>query len=395
MNKFRSILRSFFLFFSKNVISPFFRKSYIIFESDPDFCDSTFKVYKYFCDNNKFNKYRPIWVVYDKENAMDDCKCINYPNPFLSSESKCKYWYYKLILYYYTLRSIAIICNNRQFTKVSKRQYSFYVAHGAPVKSVKGVYESPEDLDYFFIQGRWLEKITREDDNINDHTITVPLGLPRNDDLLSNNGLDRNEIFGRYNKVVVWYPAFRKHKFSDTRGAKFSHDIPIIYDFNNAQELNNCAKSHNVLLVIKPHFSQDVSRIKDWHLSNLKFIDNTFFIDNHINSYQMLSLTDALLTDFSSIYYDYMLLDRPIGLVLEDMNEYVKYMGVVVSLEKELNGGERIYNVRDLCDFVSRIAVGQDKRKVERKACNNLINNYQDALSTQRVSNYICNILRI
>ena len=57
-------------------------------------------------------------------------------------------------------------------------------------------------------------------------------------------------------------------------------------------------------------------------LSNLVFINDAFLSDNGIINYELLGVADALLTDYSSVYYDYLLLDRPIGLCWDDYEEY-------------------------------------------------------------------------
>ena len=43
-------------------------------------------------------------------------------------------------------------------------------------------------------------------------------------------------------------------------------------------------------------------------------INDSFFIDNDITSYELLAACDSMITDYSSVYFDYTLCDKPIGL---------------------------------------------------------------------------------
>ena len=45
--------------------------------------------------------------------------------------------------------------------------------------------------------------------------------------------------------------------------------------------------------------------------------------------YVLLRNADALITDYSSAYFDYMLLNRPIAFTVEDIEEYRKKRGFV------------------------------------------------------------------
>ena len=99
--------------------------------------------------------------------------------------------------------------------------------------------------------------------------------------------------------------------------------------------------------MLKPHFAQDVSKIKSCNLSNIKFIDDQFFIENNITSYEFIANCDALISDYSSVYYDYLLCDKPIGLVWEDFHEYKNTVDFAVDMEYYMKAGEKIYNIED------------------------------------------------
>ena len=50
--------------------------------------------------------------------------------------------------------------------------------------------------------------------------------------------------------------------------------------------------------------------------------NDEYLKEKEIKLNQILSATDALITDYSSIYYDYLLTDKPIGLTINDIDEF-------------------------------------------------------------------------
>ena len=73
-----------------------------------------------------------------------------------------------------------------------------------------------------------------------------------------------------------------------------------------------------------------------------------------------MNRTDALITDYSSVAIDYLLLDKPIGFTLDDFEEYRKTRGFIFEDPKKYMPGHHIYSFSDLCDFLSSVSDGYD-----------------------------------
>ena len=362
--------------FSKAV--SLFPKKYIIFESAPDYADNTLAVYNYLIDNNCLKKYRLIWVAKQSNEKFPN---IVIDNTLLS---KIKYEFYvaraKMLLY----------CNNT-ITKRNKKQISVFLCHGSKSKMTRGSYEAPKDLDYILVQADMFREATKYGYNLSEKTQMITLGYPRNDDMLIAHNIDRQKLFDKeFKKLIVWYPTFRQHKNGKNVSSK---TLPVIDNSENAKLINEKAKELGILIALKPHFAQDVSCIKNQELSNVIIINDDFLTENNIRSYQLLSLCDSLLTDYSSVYYDYLLCDKPIGLVWEDYEEYKKGQGFALDPDVVYSGGEKIFNVEDFRAYLERIAKGEDVLKEERTEIKNLSNVYQDANSSKRVAEFIINLL--
>ena len=96
-----------------------------------------------------------------------------------------------------------------------------------------------------------------------------------------------------------------------------------------------------------------------------------------------------MITDYSSVYFDYTLLDKPIAVVWEDVEEYRKNPGFVVDLDRYLVGAEKVYSIKDLCEFVENVAKGSDLLKTERREIRDLTNDNLDGRNSKRAVDFI------
>lgn len=356
-----------------------FPPKYILMESIPDYSDNTLAVYNYLIRNRNRKKYKLIWVA-KKSNPK-------IPNIVLKNSilSRLKYKYY-------SARAKVLVYCNGVIPKKNEKQISFFLCHGSKSKMTRGSYEAPKDLDYILVQADMFREATKYGYNLSERTQMVTLGYPRNDDLLTEHNIDRRKLFGKdFEKLIVWYPTFRQHWNGKKNVSSIT--LPVIHDETAACTINEKAKELGVLIALKPHFVQDVSYIKNQEFSNIVIINDDFLSEKNIRSYQLLSVCDSLLTDYSSVYYDYLLCNKPIGLVWEDYEEYKAEQGFALDPNVVYSGGEKIFNVEDFCAYLERIAKGEDILKEERTKIKNLSNVYQDANSSKRVAEFIIDLI--
>ena len=192
---------------------------------------------------------------------------------------------------------------------------------------------------------------------------------------------------GDYKKIIVWYPTFRQHK----NGLKTNsaNALPVLHDAQNAVALNETARKYGVLVVAKPHFAQDLSYIKQYDLSNIVFIDDDFFVKNNLSSYEFVGSCDGLITDYSSIFFDYLLCDKPVAVIWEDIDDYRNNPGFAMDPEVYMAGSHKIYTLEDFEDFLRSVAAEEDPYKEERRKLNALLNYAADGKNTQRVTDFI------
>lgn len=350
------------------------KKNWIVFESVPDLSDNTKAVFDEMIKRKLNKKYTFIWWVSDKNKEFP-----KYENTIYIDKKNIKE-YNK-----YINRAKVLVCCNQFLESHIKGQTSFYLTHGTALKNVVN-YRIPSKIDYNLVASTpSIPSMAKVFDA--DIKTFHGLGFPRNDDL-TNFKFDLQKIFTtKYKKIIVWYPTFRQHKngYKNTT----TSTIPILDDHKKAIKLNDFAKEKNILIVIKPHFAQDISYITKYDLSNITFINDDFFTKNKISSYQFVGNCDALITDYSSIYFDYLLCDKPIGAAWEDIEEYKKNPGFCIDVEHYMKGAYKIYNIDDLINFVDNVSSGKDDLKKAREEICKYANYSKDGKNSKRVVDFI------
>ena len=354
------------------------KRKRILFESVPDMGDSTYEVFLEMLRRGINKEYEFVWCLHKELPQVPEIENVKYIN------MKKQWWKFR----FYEYTSTCLISCNFFLLAHSKKQIAYSISHGSPIKSVRSYYNLPKNVDYLFTASPEMGKIMQYEMRFEANK-DVPLGLPRND-AFSKAPKEVPRVFDvDFEKVIVWYPTFRQHNAGGVN-TNSAQGVPIIHNEENAVRLNQCAAENKVLIVMKPHFAQNLSYIKKLELSNIAFIDDAFFKKHDMTSYEFVNATDALITDYSSIYFDFLLADKPVALVFEDIEEYRQNPGFAVDLEEYGAGAEKIYTVADFEKFIRDLAAGKDVLREERTAINARANYSSDGKNTQRVVDFIC-----
>ncbi len=358
----------------KSLAYKFLPKKYIIFESVPDCSDNSKAVFDEMLKRGLNKKYKLVWLMSNNIVPEPEIKNVRY----VHVGDKNRKWYI-------TLAKCFICCNSFVYSE-NPKQKSFFLTHGMYVKKPTSYYSLPEEIEYCLSSSEEM-KLVQAEALGTDIEKMVALGYPRND-ILTAPTRDLKDLFGQqYEKFIVWYPTFRQHNSGMSTGSTYS--VPIIWNEKAAFGLNESAKTNKTLIILKPHFAQDVSKIKSLNLSNIILIDDSFFAKNSITSYEFIAGCDSMITDYSSVYFDYTLCDKPIGLVWEDYEEYEKNPGFALDMEYYMKGGVKIYNLEDFTSFITDVADNNDTLKEERREIRDISNYSLDGKSSERVTDFI------
>ena len=267
----------------------------------------------------------------------------------------------------------------------SKKQIVIQMWHGSPFKGMdKGVEITRTKkpyYTYYLAASDFFRPAIHKAYSCDDSHIAI-CGNPRNDVMYESFPLYNLAVQGK--KKIIWMPTFRKSTklgYADTRQKSI---IPF-YKNEELIELNEILGKLKVGLIVKIHPSQDLDLFENIQLSNINILSHQMFSENGYDLYRLLAQTDALITDYSSVFYDYMLLDRPIAFTMEDFEEYSMKRGFIIDNPEKVMAGHKIHNKEDLLSFLKDVSDGNDPWKEERNEINCIVNTYRDGQNRKRV----------
>lgn len=370
-----------------NIISIFNKfipksKNKILFFSSNTISDNSKALLDYMLDNNFNKNYK---IVCSAKSHHDYLKDKN--NIVLSTPIKGIFHILTSKYIFFHGEIIAI--------KPSKNQVSINLWHGTPLKKFNKLADKLSDYKYNFFtyllaSSEYFKPVMKECFDCNINQVKV-LGHPRNDllfkksDILASLGISRKN----YNKIFLWMPTFRvskdKYIVDIDDSLRTETGLPIFSTENDLIELNNFLVSVNGIIIIKLHPAQNLDFINIASLSNIKFLMNSDIEYNNYHLYNLVAQCDSLITDYSSIYFDYLLLDRPIGFTIDDIESYRRNRGFIIDNPESLMPGMKIRNIQDFKDFISNTINNIDTYSDERKKINDLANKYQDDNNCKRI----------
>ena len=280
---------------------------------------------------------------------------------------------------------------NGQIQTLRPETVHLYLTHGSPLKSVHDYYFCDPTTDWALSQAPFFDAVNSYEFHIPQDKL-VTLGFPRNDELFTQK-CDLKDIFGaEFDRFVVWYPTYRQHKNDLVTTTDIS--IPVIHDPAAAEAVNAAARETGTLVIVKPHPAQDLAHIRALELSNLRFIDDGLFAAHGITSYEFLACTDALITDYSSVLFDYLLTGKPVGLTFEDIDAYARQPGFAIDPQPLRESAAMLDTPDDFRTFFAQLASGDDPLRTKRLQLTKLTNQYTDGHSAERVAAFLAERLR-
>lgn len=349
--------------------------------------DNAWEIANYIASNKELEKYT---IYYYTDYPLD-----NYSNIVFLGENDD--------IMYNMLRSKNIIYSYRadgvNFFKSSHGQKIVDTMHGSPLKKIgykasssrlKKLWRYDKTFDYILSVSDFFTPIIQDSFDAKD-TQVLTVGYPRNDILANPRNEEdlKTELYSSLkinedSTLVLWMSTWRQSKDSTVKDSSIA--FPIIKN-SNVKELNVYLQKINMTLVIKIHPFQEELEIFSGNHSNIKILTNP--INELVNFYHYIPLFEALITDYSSIIFDYLLVEKPIAFAIEDYEEYQEKRGFTVEHPIELMPGHKLYNLGDLKEFLDNLKLEQDAYKAEREKVSNIVNKYSDSKSTERLLEHL------
>ena len=313
--------------------------------SGKSYSDTPKAVYEYMLKEEKYNEYRFVWIFKEPEKyeallGNPRTKLVKYRSAACERAlAEAKYW----------------IFNYRALDYWIPRKDQVYVQcwHGTPLKrlgydianSDNAMNSTDEIRDKYYRDAKrfkyllspcafatrvfktaWNLKALGKEDSI------LEVGYPRNDFLVNHTEKDVQEIKKRLGlensakKIILYAPTWRDNQHSASKGYTYKTEI----DFEKLKtELGD-----EYVILFRAHYlvanSFDFGRYEG-------FVRDASGVDD-INELYLIS--DMLITDYSSVFFDYAILERPIIFYMYDLEKYRdEIRGFYLRLE-ELPGDE-------------------------------------------------------
>lgn len=288
---------------------------------------------------SKFSDSTCVWITKDMEIYTS----------LLKEGHKCAYYFsweaLKLCLqaqYVFITHSLSDVMP--VFYKKQTRVINLW--HGIPLKNIEFLDQNmslkqkfnnsikSKRTNVFISNSEYFSSIYEKCFRLNRNQIKV-IGYPRMEFLKYPEKFQKksiNPFIG--DKVYLYAPTFRDYKMSQ------------VIDQHTLEELNKIMIEKNAQFYIKLHPF-------DKRNTNVSSYSNINLLDTNIDIQESLTYVDFLITDYSSIFLDFLVLDKPILLYCYDLEEYERTRGFLVDFETIFDQ----LIVRNSTDFLKRIKI--------------------------------------
>lgn len=197
-------------------------------------------------------------------------------------------------------------------------------------------------------------------------------GQPRNDVLFSSNseGKGLEEVFSGelppYEKVVLYAPTFRDHEPTQ------------LFPFQDMDRERLCQwlEEKKIFLCIRLHLYDQTGyqwiQELDRTGSRIRFLNE----DRTVDIMEALKEFDLLITDYSSIYMDYLLTGKPILFLPYDQEAYLKERGMNFPYD-QVTPGPKPKTFQEFLNSMEDLLYNHDGYVRQRESVNNFLNEIQ------------------
>lgn len=154
-------------------------------------------------------------------------------------------------------------------------------------------------------------------------------------------------------KVYTYLPTFRDNS---SQFFSFSRNVDLTFQ--------NFLKQENGVLLERQHFARDQSMFERVDIDTNRFIN----LSESVEVQEVLLITDYLITDFSSVFVDFTILNRPIVHFLYDGANYINQdRGVYIKNIVQDFAGPVVYTIDELIDELEKPSSNFSKYIEKRK----------------------------
>lgn len=304
---------------------------------------------------------------------------------------------------YKLLSSSQIIITTHASYKPSRKHIHMQLWHGALVKK-NGVMEQQGDgplvppkswlrADYIMSYSETYNTFMNAC-MITDPRKYVITGAPRNDFLFLSDGFANMwSVFGdeiNGHQLLFFMPTFRDF-YGHNLGNKEQGNPFGFADFS-LPHFDRFLHENKFKLVFKPHPHEEqkvLEYLGHYESKNILLLRNQDLTNNKLDLYELINASSMLITDYSSIYFDYLLLDKPMIFIPIDIDSFSQNRGFLVESYDHWAPGPKVYDQESLQSTIIRCLEDPDCDKPQRACMTDLHHRFKDGNSAQRLWDFI------
>ena len=288
--------------------------------------------------DERFKGFNFIWALKDTSQEIEGVTIIKYRS---------------LQYFYYLAKSKIWISNCKLPSYCLKKRKQVYIQtwHGTPLKRLAYDINIDEKQTFYRSKMSKQEMVKSYDDDSKQYNYLISpnsftsekyqscfkvssdkikeFGYPRNDFLvnLKQDQIEQLKVklgLPSDKKIILYAPTWRDNSFNH-KGYTFN----LQCDFKKWQHY----LEKDYVVIFKPHYL--ISNKFD----NEQFKDFLYLFDANIDINELYAVSDLLITDYSSVFFDYSILDRPILFYMYDLDDYRDNLrGFYLDIDKDLPG---------------------------------------------------------
>ncbi len=297
---------------------------------------------------------------------------------------------------YYLARAKFIISNSRMTLKYKKREGQVYIQtwHGTPLKKLvmdqKNVNMPGTNKQNYYIN--FLNEAKRWDYLIsaNSHSTKVfntaflqdniiETGYPRNDILVNASVTYIQNIkeqfgFNNEDKVLLYAPTFRDDEYISKGNYTQKIEIDLARIHAELPEWKILLRTHYLVTENMDLAYENVINVSDYHDINDLYL-----------------IADVLMTDYSSVFFDYAILDRPMIFFAYDLEKYESDLRGFYFDYEETIPGKNIAGTEELIEILSDLKSYENQFKEKRESFRSEFSNLETGTASKQIAELIVN----
>lgn len=296
----------------------------ILFRNDPElilfgsnrgkqWSDNSKALFEHFCKDP--GTLRPVWISRNRS-VVSEIREI-YPDNAVYAFSLQGLATYLKASQIFVSHSFMDMC---YFPPINGKTVN-YLWHGIPMRKI-GL-SSPDSrgrgywkrwnsvVDRFFVSSEYESKILRE--AFAKEVEFVETGNPRNDRLFEKFG--KREKDSHPSRVILYAPTWRV-----TKSGGPENNVPFFHPEIDLKRVDSFLEKIDASLIVRPHAALKCS---DFSSTRISFIPTELVGDIS----DLFFEADVLVTDYSSVYFDWLITGKPIVFSAYDLEEYEEKYG--------------------------------------------------------------------